>query len=137
VNVAFFLTPKAEVVCVSTRASVRQALEKMEAHRYTAVPLVDHDGRYVGTLTEGDLLWHLKHIDGPWLERSEHVSVMSVPRRMDNRAVRIGAEMEELIQLASDQNFVPVVDDREVFVGIVRRKSIIDYCRAHMVTAAG
>ena len=27
-----------------------------------------------------------------------------------------------------NQNFVPVVDDRGVFIGIVRRQAIIKYC---------
>ncbi len=34
-------------------------------------------------------------------------------------------EIEELVGRAVEQNFVPVVDDRGAFVGMVRRKSII------------
>ena len=33
-----------------------------------------------------------------------------------------------LVARASRQNFVPVVDDREVFIGIVRRQTIIEHC---------
>jgi predicted transcriptional regulator len=36
--------------------------------------------------------------------------------------------MEDLISLAKSQNFVPVVDDMNRFIGIVRRSDIIDYC---------
>lgn len=60
-NVAFFLTPKAEVVYETPNSTMKQALEKMEKYRYTAIPLIDNKGRYVGTLTEGDLLWKLKN----------------------------------------------------------------------------
>lgn len=137
-NVAFFLTPKSEVVCLPARSTMRQALEKMEIYRYGAIPLVDDEGRYAGTLTEGDLLWRLKHSTRPtWIEEAEHTRIADIPRRLDNKPVHIEAEMEDLIRLAIDQNFVPVVDDREVFVGIVRRSSIIEYCVAHMVTAGG
>ncbi|UUZ82538.1 CBS domain-containing protein [Paenibacillus sp. P26] len=60
-NIAFFLVPKEEVIYLSPHHTMRQALERMEYHRYSAVPLIDENGRYVGTITEGDLLWKLKH----------------------------------------------------------------------------
>src|SRR5204862_8276367 len=105
-----------------------QAIERMEAHRYTAVPLLDDDGRYVGTLTEGDLLWMMKRTAGLTFEATEYVRLSEVPRRMQNKPVQIDAEVEQLLSLAADQNFVPVVDSREVFIGIVRRKAIIEHC---------
>ncbi len=55
-NIAFFLTPKSEIVYETIDATMRQALEKMEHHRYTAIPLIDKKGKYVGAITEGDLL---------------------------------------------------------------------------------
>src|SRR5262245_48206935 len=127
-NVAFFLTPKSEVVWLAVDDTMRQALERMERHRYSAVPLLDEGGRYVATLTEGDLLWKIKATPGLTFEGTEHVHIADIPRRLDNRAVHIDAHMEELISLAVDQNFVPVVDSRGVFIGIVRRKAILEYC---------
>ena len=136
-NVSFFLTPKSEVVTLRASSTMRQAIEKMEAHRYSAIPLLDDEGRYVGTLTEGDLLWRIKHSMGTWREEAESTPVLAIERRVTHKTVHIGAEMEELLALASDQNFVPVVDDRDVFVGIVRRKSIIEYCASRMSIEAG
>lgn len=125
-NVAFFLTPKEEVVWIPARASMRQALERMEHHRYSAVPLLDDEGLYVGTLTEGDLLWKMKG-ERLTLEDAEHVPVVEVPRRSAHRAVRIDALITALFHAAIEQNFVPVIDDRGVFVGLVRRRTIIEY----------
>jgi CBS-domain-containing membrane protein len=125
-NVAFFLTPKQDVVWVPLRASMRQALERMEHHQYSSIPLLDDDGGYAGTLTEGDLLWKLKR-DRLTMSDTERVLLSAVPRRITNRAVRIDADIEELFEIASEQNFVPVVDDRGAFVGIVRRKTIIEH----------
>jgi CBS domain-containing protein len=127
-NVAFLLTPKHAVTCVPASATVQQALEHMEVHRHSAVPLLDGDGRYVGTLTEGDLLWHLKHADRPWREVAEATPVLAVERRMANHPVHIDAEMGTLVERAVTQSFVPIVDDRDVFVGIVRRERIIEDC---------
>ena len=60
-NILFFLTPKSEVAYVHDTDTLRQVLEKMEHSRYSAVPVIGKkDGRYIGTLTEGDLLWYIK-----------------------------------------------------------------------------
>jgi CBS domain-containing protein len=127
-NVAFFLTPKSEVVWVPESATMRQALERMERHRYGAVPILDDHGRYVGTLTEGDLLWKLWHTQGPPVEAAERIPLAEVPRRVTNLPVNIDAEVEELLSRAIEQNFVPVIDSRGVFIGIVRRRPIIEHC---------
>lgn len=127
-NVPFFLTPKHEVTWIPADATMRQALERMEMHRHSAVPLLDEEGRYVGTLTEGDLLWHFKQSDRPWREVAESTPVLAVRRRMANHPVRIDARMDALVAHAVTQSFVPVVDDRDIFVGIVRRERIIEHC---------
>lgn len=131
-NVAFFLTPKAEVAWVKTTATLRQAIERMEHHRYTAVPLLAPDGRYAGTLTEGDLLWFMKQHPQLRFEDTERVPLEAVPRRTTVRPIHVDAHIEALLDLALDQNFVPVVDDREVFIGIVRRRSILAYYQDRM-----
>lgn len=127
-NIAFFLLPKDEVVYLSPRSTMRQALERMEYHRYSAVPLVNHEGRYVGTITEGDLLWKIKNTPGLSFENTHHVKLEEVEQHKQNQAVNIGADMGDLINLSLEQNFVPVVDDHGTFIGIVRRKEIIEYC---------
>jgi len=127
-NVAFFLTPKSDVVYLTLNATMRQALERMEYHRYSAVPVLDREGRYVGTLTEGDLLWKMKHTANMCFADTEGVRLTEVPRHVNNQPIHINAEMEELLAKAVDQNFVPVVDSRDVFIGIVRRRDLIQYC---------
>ncbi|MUT68414.1 CBS domain-containing protein [Paenibacillus sp. NEAU-GSW1] len=131
-NIAFFLLPKQEVVTVTQEATLRQTLEKMEHHRYTAVPIIDQDGGYAGTVTEGDLLWFMKNRPDITFETANRVKLSEVPLRLNNRSVQIDSKMEDLISLAKVQNFVPVVDDMGRFIGIVRRSEIIDYCQTIM-----
>jgi CBS domain-containing protein len=126
-NVAFFLVPKSEVIHLPKNSTMRQALEKMEYHRYTAIPLIDEQGKYAGTITEGDLLWKMKNTPGLTFADTEHVMIKEIPLRMINTTVRIDAEIEGLLSLAIVQNFVPVVDDNEIFIGIIRRREIIEY----------
>ncbi|NLC12387.1 MAG: CBS domain-containing protein [Firmicutes bacterium] len=127
-NIAFLLVPKKDVVYLPLQCTMRQALEKMEHHRYSAVPLIDSKGKYVGTITEGDLLWKLKNTPGLTFKSTERIMLKDVPRARKIEPVRIDAKVEDLLSLAIEQNFVPVVDDEGVFIGIVRRREIIEYC---------
>lgn len=126
-NVAFFLVSKSETIYLSPRNTMRQALEKMEHHRYTAIPLIDNTGKYVGTITEGDLLWKLKNTPGLCFENTEKVMLKDVPQRVYNKPVKITSSIEDLISLTIMQNFVPVVDDGGIFIGIIRRSDIIEH----------
>lgn len=126
--IPFFLTPKQDVVCLTKKATMRQALERMEHHRYSAVPIIDDDGQYVGTITEGDLLWKIKNTPGLQFQDTNKIPLKDVPRHFENKPVRINAKIQSLITLAKTQNFVPVVDDNDVFIGIVKRSDIIEYC---------
>jgi CBS domain-containing protein len=126
-NIAFFLVPKNEVIILPLNSTMRQALEKMEYHRYTAIPLVDERGKYAGTITEGDLLWKMKNTPGLAFADTERIMITDIFLRMINTPVKINSEMEELLSLAMVQNFVPVVDDNGIFIGIIRRREIIEY----------
>jgi CBS domain-containing protein len=127
-NILFFLTPKSEVAYIYDDQTLRQALEIMEYHRYTAVPVINKLGKYIGTITEGDMLWGIKNQYNLSLKGAEHMPVTTIPRRSDNHPVSINATMEDMIDKALNQNFVPVVDDQENFIGIITRKDIIRYC---------
>ncbi|KUO50139.1 MAG: inosine-5-monophosphate dehydrogenase [Desulfitibacter sp. BRH_c19] len=126
--IPFFLTPKQEVIILSPKNTMRQALEKMEHHRYSAIPLIDEKGKYVGTITEGDLLWKIKNTPGLSFENTNKILLTEVPWHIKNRPVKITARVDSLLMLAISQNFVPVVDDNDVFIGIVKRSDIIEYC---------
>lgn len=126
-NILFFLTPKENVAHIDDQDTLRQAIEKMEHRGYAAIPILTQDGKYIGTVTEGDLLWYIKNQNFPSLKEMEELSVMDVERRRDNEAVNISISMEGLVDKIANQNFVPVVDDNNVFIGIITRKDVILY----------
>ncbi len=92
-NVLFFLTPKSQVAYIYDDFTIRQTLEKMEFHRYSAIPILNRKGDYVGTLTEGDLLWALKQQFDLDFEDAENTPITQVPRRMDNLPVSVGTDI--------------------------------------------
>ena len=127
-NILFFLKPKAMCAFLHDDYTIRQALEKMETARYAALPILNKRGEYRGTLTEGDLLWALKNMCYMDMRQAEARKIMEISHRRDNVPVRVTTDMQDLVQRASAQNFVPVVDDKDAFIGIITRSAIIKYC---------
>ena len=125
-NVLHFLTPKAEVEYININSSVRQGLEKMRYHGFSAIPVIDDDGRYKGTVTEGDFLWALYNDNNPDLKKLEKIELKTIIHK-HYHPVSASASVDEILNRAYNQNFVPVVDDRDVFIGLIKRKDIIKY----------
>lgn len=126
-NILFLLRPKVTVAFLYHDNTLRQGLEKMQAHGYTALPVIERDGRYVGTVNEGDFLWHIVGRDETDMKAQETCFVRDILRPGWNPAVTVNATMDELLLRVMEQNFVPVVDDRQAFVGIITRKDVIRY----------
>ncbi len=127
-NILFFLKPKSETAFIYSDETLRQVLEKMEYHRYAAVPVVDRDtGNYIGTITEGDLLIEIKRKYDLSLRDAEDVPITDIPRNRDNKPVDADANMEDLFQIVMNQNFVPVIDDKGHYIGIITRRDVIQY----------
>ena len=133
-NILFFLTPKAMCAYLYDDYTIRQSLEKMEVAGYAALPILNREGEYRGTLTEGDVLWAMKNMCGMKLKQAEKLHIMDISRRKDNIAVPVNTSMHDLVERAKVQNFVPVVDDKNTFIGIVPRSSIIKYCEWQLYT---
>ena len=131
-NILFFLTPKNEVAFLYEDESFRQAVEKMENRKFSCIPVISRDGRYTGTISEGDLLWSWKHMSPADIKETEDVSIMMIPRRAMYKPVHVDCMIEDLLDAAINQNFVPVIDDAGSFIGIITRKVIIKYCYSEM-----
>ncbi len=125
-NILFFLLPKGQVEYLFGDFSLRQAMEKMEYHRYSVVPVVSRDGKYLYSLSEGDILYALKNNKYSFDELNK-IPLSSINRKRNFSSVSINASMDDLASLIVNQNFVPVVDDKGIFIGIVTRKSVINY----------
>ena len=131
-NILFFLTPKAMCAYLYDDYTIRQALEKMESAGYAGLPILNKRGEYRGTLTEGDVLWAMKNMCYMDMRQAEAHRILEISRRKDNIPVRVTTSMHDLVDRAMTQNFVPVVDDKDAFIGIVTRRAIIRYCQQQL-----
>jgi len=129
VNIASFLLPKEEVVFLRDNMTLRQGMEKLRRSGFTAIPVIDVEDRYVGVVSEGDFLWniiaHNEALDAVTLKSLESMRVRDILQSGKVRAACIDTEVEKLLERVENQNFVPVIDDRSVFIGIVKRSDII------------
>ena len=125
-NVAFFLIPKSQVVYLTEGSSFRQGMEKLRRYGYTSIPVISRDGRYLGSISEGDFLWNVMSLGSIAAEDLEDACIDQI---VSDRTPPVGVNtpVEELMDKLLDQNFVPVVDDRHMFVGIVTRRSVMAY----------
>lgn len=125
-NVAFFLQPKSMVAYLYDDYSLRKGILRMKECGYTALPVLSREGKFLGVVSEGDFLWYLadRSLGVDQLGDAKIKDIMHTDRM---KAMPVTTSMEELLQCAADQNFVPVIDDSGSFIGIVRRSDIIRY----------
>lgn len=126
-NILFFLKPKGDIAFIYNDFTLRQAIEKTKHYGYSAIPVLDRDGHYVGTLSEGDLLWAVLDLKAYDDHSKEQHYVKDILKGRNYASVNVNAVIEDLLLVAMNQNFVPVTDDRGLFIGIVTRRDILQY----------
>lgn len=124
-NIISLLKSKSTVSYLYAENTLRQGLEKMKAHGYTAIPVITDTGDYVGCISEGDFLWYLTNYPECDRKTMEHIFIRDIMREDWNPAVRIDISFDVLFDRIINQNFVPVVDDRNKFIGIITRRDIM------------
>ena len=130
-NVAFFLIPKSQVIYLTEGSSFRQGIEKLRRYGYASLPVISRDGKYLGSISEGDFLWNIMSMGSLAPSDMEDARIDEI---ISDRTppVRVTTPIPELWDQVLDQNFVPVVDDKDTFIGLVTRRAIIQYCEQQL-----
>lgn len=126
INIAKIMTPLISTSCLKSEDSVRNGLEILKHHGYTAMPVVDDNGVYYGCVTEGDFLRHILNTDTTKMKEHEKYKIKDICRQDFCRSLKIYADNSEIVSAILEQNFIPIVDDRDCLCGIVTRKSVIN-----------
>lgn len=126
-NPAMLLIPKSEVNYLTDDNTVRQGMESFKKNSFTAVPLISREGEYLGTISDKDFLLYILNSGNADLKGMEDVPIKKILRKGFNPPVFIDTDMSQLFRRVMDQNFVPVVDSRGLFVGIITRKAVLGY----------
>ncbi len=126
-NILTLLTPKDKTFYLNSDSSIRQVLEKFDYHKFTVVPLIDEEGRYLSTISEGDILRYIKNNCNFNLKYAENTKIVDIEIYRAYKALDINCSVKEIIELSLNQNFIPIVDDRGMYIGIIKRKDVISY----------
>ena len=109
------LTPIHEVNWLLAGDTVGDAFDHMQAYDTTAIPVLDWERRFVGTVTEADLRRHVGR-----LGQSAMSSLLSeVERRSHSEPVTLDADVSAIADASTP--FVAVIDDSGKFLGVVER----------------
>ena len=134
IDIFKFLTPKSVTHYIDADSTIRQAIEKFDFHKFSVVPMIDKRGLYVSTVSEGDILRYIKNNARFDISFAENVSIREIEKYRPYSAVSFRAGIDEILTAVLDQNFVPVVDDRGVFSGIIKRRTILEYLIGNVKT---
>jgi len=126
-NILRFLVPKSSVEYISSEATVRQAYEKMRYHSYVAIPVLDGDGMYVGTLRKDDIYKYFFDKGQIDFRSAEKDGIKSLLDKEYSTPLYHSSKIEDIMERVREHNFVPVVDDRGCFIGIVLRRDVLDF----------
>jgi len=130
-NIAKMMIPKACAICLQADDSVRQGLELLRIHGFTAMPVLDEEGHYLGCVTEGDFLQQLMKTGSTDLRDHERCRIRDIMRAEFCPPLNMFAKSYEVIEAVLKQNFVPIVDDRGCFCGIVTRWAVLSCIAEH------
>ena len=120
------LTPKIEVGWLYEDFTLRQAYEKLLQWNFSAMPIIDGTGEYKGILFAKDLLKYLEILNVDNVKDMEQYKLTDVNGIYDTTAIKCNTSFEKVVNMLENQNFIPVVDDREKFIGIITRRSLIE-----------
>ena len=126
-NIFTYLTPKNNTYYIIDNISVRQAIEKFDFYKFSVVPVIDENGKYINSISEGDLLCFIKNNNPISLKDLEKIPLFEVPRYRTYECLSISSTFDEILNLSLNQNFIPIIDDRGMFIGIIKRKDIIKH----------
>lgn len=119
-------TPRSKVEFLYNDMTVGEAIKKMSKRRYSMIPVLEKDSnRYLYSISSGDLLYRI--IVETKLEDAYALplSVVSVERLV--LAAPADSDPADLADLVANQNYIPLVDAKGVFAGIVTRKAYLYY----------
>ena len=126
-NIAKIMIPKVFTVFLHEQNTVRQGLEILTHHGYTAVPVLDSQQHYIGCITEGDFLRYILQAGSTDKRNMENIRIGDILRRDFCPPLSIDAGERDVITALTGQNFAPIVDSQNALCGILTRSRLMEY----------
>jgi predicted transcriptional regulator len=89
--------------------------------------IINREGEFVYTISADDILFDILSRDSFSMLSSENIKIDNVRKRRIFNTISVNNDIEDLISISLKQNYIPVVDDRNKFIGIITRQDIIKH----------
>lgn len=118
------LTPLSSISTVYPSDKISRALELMKEKNLYSIPVMDHDGSFYGALSKRSLF----ELFEKGIFRGSYQDFIELPlaEGVDRTIPKLTAEnlYEDALPIIVRYPFVPIVDQDEKFVGIIKRKDM-------------
>ncbi len=131
-NVFEIITPKELTFYLYVDTNIKEALDIFEVHKYSVLPIIDSEGSYITTISEGDILRYIKNICEFDYYKAKETKVIDIERYRPYESLSQLGSFDDILNLIQSQNFIPIVDDRKKYIGIIRRKEILQYLKRYI-----
>lgn len=126
-NILFLLTPKSQIEFLFESMTLRQAVEKFKNQNFTMVPVIDKDsGKYVRSIRSNDLLNYITQNETDF-DSLENIPLSAVSSSREINPININQTIEDVFDSLITQNYVPVIDERGIFIGIITRSKAFSH----------
>lgn len=124
-NALRLMLSKDKVTYLYAECPLQEAMTLFTESGYSAVPVIENNGAYIGTVCDKDFL---KCYSSPELKkRMKRLTLRDIIVKDWIIPINVYTDVDDVLLLSMNQNFLPVVDDDEIFIGIITRKAIIQF----------
>lgn len=131
-NVFEIITPKELTFYLYIDTNIKEALDIFEIHKYSVLPIIDGEGSYITTISEGDILRYIKNVCEFDYYKAKETKVIDIEKYRPYESLSQLGSFDDILDLIQSQNFIPIVDDRKKYIGIIRRKEILQYLKKYI-----
>ncbi|MFD2387369.1 cyclic-di-AMP-binding protein CbpB [Enterococcus rivorum] len=119
-----FLIPAENVANVMYLNPLSHALLVLSQVKYSRIPVLDKGDRFVGLISLSDVVDKMFDLTKVDLEKLNEFTVADV-MEVNVPVIREDWELENVLHLLVNASFVPVVDEKQRFKGIITRKELL------------
>lgn len=116
--------PAEEVAAINSWHKLDHALLILTSDMYNVVPVLDRKSKLVGLISMSRLIKEAMAIEGMTFDNLDQLTVEQVMDK-DVDKIQKDFKFEEVLKRLVDTSFLCVVDDQDVFQGIITRSDIL------------
>jgi len=124
-NALRLMLSKEKVNYLKSDCPLEEAMALFIESGYSAVPVINEEGAYIGTVCDKDFL--RLYSSPSYRDKIVELKLEDIISSNWNTAINVYTDVDNVLLLSMNQNFLPVVDDEGLFIGIITRKAIIQF----------